>query len=498
MLGSFADQSGISAPAAHDGVTANTAARWSRWSIAGVPSSGGGARALSGWTTLTSTDLGLDRARSDAASSASGWLEQQSRNRAHVRAFLNSVLPPLCHASNKRVDAHSTRRVGNAASEHNARSQSGPPVAPLTVLVMSYELGRVLESAPTPRDLRPPRALAPGTPLLAACRLDEAICHDRLVVAGGGWSLLGTPSAGSPLMSVLDHLARQLDRPARDDYSLAPLSLGSEQQESRHHYEHAVARAVRLIRDGDLFQVNLAHPLTTKFRGSHRALFADLARSASPWFGALLELPEPWPTVLSASPELLLHLDPATRKLTTRPIKGTRPRHTDPRDLLASSKDRAELNMITDLMRNDLGRVAQPGSVRVEAAREIETHRVHHTVATISASLRDDVSPADALLACFPGGSITGAPKVRAMQVIEELESEPRGVYCGCIVFADATGRLVANIAIRTLSLGPQDASGERTLVYPVGAGIVADSDPASEYAETIAKADALMQLIRG
>jgi anthranilate/para-aminobenzoate synthase component I len=481
LLGSFASHDLAVGSTAGEHASASNAARWSRWSIAGVPGS---------WQTLSSADLGLDLLDETDAAYVGKWRERQDECRSRVRAFLSGVLPPVAPRSSL------TGKVGRGGADEASRV----PVAPFSVVVMSYELGRVLEASPTPRDQRPPRRLAPSTPLIAACRLEESLCHDRV---RNQWSRLGATPGASKLSEVIAHLARPQSIPqlARAyELSRVNVSVGGGAEvdaTARERYEHAVARAVRLIRDGDLFQVNLAHPLTATFRGDHRELFADLARTAAPWFGALLELPAPWPTVLSASPELLLEFEPTTRTLTTRPIKGTRPRSADPRELLASSKDRAELNMITDLMRNDLGRVARPGSVRVESTSEVETHRVHHTVATIAATLRDDASPVDALLACFPGGSITGAPKVRAMQVIEELETHPRGVYCGCIAIADATGRLVTNIAIRTISLGPADAAGQRTLVYPVGAGIVADSVPASEYEETIAKADALMQLMQ-
>lgn len=181
-------------------------------------------------------------------------------------------------------------------------------------------------------------------------------------------------------------------------------------------------------------------------------------------------------------------------------MKGTRPAHADPQTLAHSAKDAAELAMIVDLMRNDLGRVAALGSVRVDQPRVIERHApgpsgVYQGVATVSARLRDSLTASDLLAATLPGGSITGAPKVRAMQIIDQLESSPRGPAFGCVGYASTSGRLALNIAIRTAIIrgsGPHDQPGfidAGTLHYAVGAGIVADSDPHSEWCETLDKA---------
>jgi para-aminobenzoate synthetase component I len=180
------------------------------------------------------------------------------------------------------------------------------------------------------------------------------------------------------------------------------------------------------------------------------------------------------------------------RKVTTRPIKGTRARGTGlDFQLRDSIKDQAELNMIIDLERNDLGRVCEIGSVKVTEPRVIERHpTVFHGVATIEGLLRPDVTFVDLLRATFPGGSITGAPKIRAMQIIEELEPTRRGPYCGAIGYIDADGTMEFNIAIRTMLI----ADG---LVHiPVGGGIVADSDPVAEYEETLVKARAMFAAV--
>lgn len=254
-------------------------------------------------------------------------------------------------------------------------------------------------------------------------------------------------------------------------------------------YEHAVARTVELIRAGDIFQANIAHALEARFEGSSRELFARLIEAAAPWYGAYLESPSE--TVVSISPELFLEADFVSGRVTTRPIKGTRPAGSAA-SLAASGKDQAELVMIVDLMRNDLGRVCEFGSIRVEEPRDIEPHAgVVHGVATVSGRLRAGVSPGDLVRAAFPPGSVTGAPKIRAMQVIDELETFERGVYCGSIGMLSDCGRAAWSVAIRTATI----AGG--VLRYPVGAGIVEESDPAAEWEETLHKAGAFAAVLR-
>ena len=264
----------------------------------------------------------------------------------------------------------------------------------------------------------------------------------------------------------------------------------------RDAYVHAVARAVELIHAGDVYQVNLTHALVGRFEGSPRALFADLARASAPAMGAYLELP-PLPdgrrrAVLSLSPELLLRYDAATRTLTTEPMKGTRPAdESGLTELRHAAKDKAELAMIVDLMRNDLGRVSDVGTVRVDEPRMLERHGpadggVWQASARVSGRLRDDLTLDDALRAVLPAGSITGAPKVRAMQIIHEMEPTPRGPYCGAIGIIDEHGNAELAVGIRTACIVGDE------LRYSVGAGIVAQSDPQAEWAETLDKAGPL------
>jgi para-aminobenzoate synthetase component 1 len=183
----------------------------------------------------------------------------------------------------------------------------------------------------------------------------------------------------------------------------------------------------------------------------------------------------------------------------TRPIKGTRPRGATSEEdrlraveLLASPKDRAENVMIVDLLRNDLGRVCRYGSVRVEAICRLETYRhVHHLVSEVRGRLRDGAGAVDLLRATFPGGSVTGAPKVRAMEIIAELEPTARGPYCGCLGYLGFDGSMDTNILIRTFT------AGRGWVQFPVGGGIVADSTPEREYEETWHKAEGLLRALR-
>ncbi len=251
-----------------------------------------------------------------------------------------------------------------------------------------------------------------------------------------------------------------------------------------------VRRAQDYIAAGDIYQVNLTHSLVAEWEGCEGAFHQRLRAASSAPYSCFLRLGDT--VVASASPECFLSID--GRRIVTRPIKGTRPRcplaaddEAQARELLTSEKERAELVMITDLERNDLGQVCEFGSVKVSDLCRLESFaQVHHMVSTVEGVLRTDVSPLDALRACFPGGSITGAPKKRAREVIAELETCPRGIYTGAIGFFDWSGRTVFNIAIRTLVVRAGVA------VFGVGAGIVADSDPSAEYEETLHKAAGL------
>ena len=261
-------------------------------------------------------------------------------------------------------------------------------------------------------------------------------------------------------------------------------------------YLKAVRRVQEYIAAGDVYQVNLAQRFSLRWTGSGYDLFSRLRCTNPAPFGALIHGPDF--AVVSASPERFLHLDPRSGVVHTRPIKGTRPRGADAaddarlaRELAASVKDRAEHVMIVDLERNDLSRVAARASVRVPELLVLEPFpTVWHLVSTVEAKLRPGTGVAALLRAVFPGGSITGAPKIRAMQIIEELEPVPRGVYTGAIGYFSFDGHLDLNIAIRTVVLKDGRAW------FHAGGGIVADSDPEAEYQETLDKARGLFNVL--
>jgi para-aminobenzoate synthetase component 1 len=263
-------------------------------------------------------------------------------------------------------------------------------------------------------------------------------------------------------------------------------------------YLDAVGRVRDYIVAGDIFQANLSQRFHTGLPEPPFDLYRRLRRRNPAPFAAYLDFGEL--AVLSASPERFLRLDQERRLIETRPIKGTRPRGLGPmhdaalgRALAESEKDRAENVMIVDLLRNDLSRVCRPGTVRVPELFALEHHpTVHHLVSTVVGELEPGADPVDLIRAAFPGGSITGAPKVRAMEIIAELEPTQRGVYCGSVGYIGTTGAMDTSIVIRTyLAL-----RGE--IYFQAGGGIVADSDPELEYRETLDKARALIEVLSG
>jgi len=281
-------------------------------------------------------------------------------------------------------------------------------------------------------------------------------------------------------------------RAAVDKTSPIPIQppVAWQANQTRAEFEARVARAQDYIAAGDIYQVNLAQKFTTPFSGNPYRLFEHLlARSPAPG-AAFLDFGDT--RILSASPELFLRV--RGRHITTRPIKGTRPRSRDPlRDeqlayeLLTDPKELAELIMITDLERNDLGRICEYGSVAVTQLVQLERYaQVFHLMSTIEGLLRPDIDALEAVRACIPGGSISGAPKKRACEIIAELEPCPRGVYTGLIGYFDASGDATFSLAIRTL------VQERDTLYFSVGSGITCGSVPAREYDETLHKAAGL------
>jgi len=410
---------------------------------------------------------------------------------------------------NISITGHGARHVqGNPfdtldelLAEHELPHAEKPvPLAGGLVGYLGYDLGRHLERLPrtTLDDIAVPDLLLGAhdvvygydhdshqgyvlsTGLPERGRHAEARARDR-----AAWlkSLIGGPAA------------TRLDAPASEDRE--PTRNSTHQQ-----YLEAVAQAIEYIYAGDIFQVNLsqrfecelsipAWELHLRLRERNPAPFAAYLDFACAGEGTC-----PDTQVVSASPERFIRA--SGRSLQTRPIKGTRPRgHTEDEDrrlaeeLLASAKDRAELTMIVDLERNDFGRVCSFGSVKVPDLFALESYpTVHHLVATVTGKLAPGKTYVDLLRASLPGGSITGAPKVRSMEIIDELEPTQRGVYTGCIGYLGFDWEMDLNIVIRTLTVAHGRA------YWQVGGGIVADSTPEGEYQETLDKGLALAEAL--
>ncbi|MDR2874532.1 MAG: aminodeoxychorismate synthase component I [Methylobacillus sp.] len=260
-------------------------------------------------------------------------------------------------------------------------------------------------------------------------------------------------------------------------------------------YAAAFERIKHYIAAGDCYQVNLAQRFSAEAEGDAWAAYLRLRQLSPAPFSAYFNTPHG--QILSASPERFLRVE--NGRVETRPIKGTRPRSPDPAQdrayadaLQTSAKDRAENVMIVDLLRNDLGKNCATGSVRAEKLFALESYaNVHHLVSTVTGTLAPGRDAVDLLQGCFPGGSITGAPKLRAMEIIEELEPHRRGVYCGALGYIGFDGNMDTNIAIRTALYS------ENSLRFWAGGGIVADSEMQKEYRETLDKASGMLQLIK-
>jgi len=260
-------------------------------------------------------------------------------------------------------------------------------------------------------------------------------------------------------------------------------------------YAAAFEQVQDYLQAGDCYQINLAQRFSAAATGDGLGAYLALRELSPAPYSAFLNLPQA--QILCASPERFLRVQ--NGNVETRPIKGTRPRSSDPQqdirlagELQSHPKDRAENLMIVDLLRNDLGKSCVPGSVRVPKLFEVESFaNVHHLVSTVEGKLAEGRDALDVLRDCFPGGSVTGAPKLRAMQIIEQLEPHRRGIYCGAIGYAGFDGNMDTNIVIRTL------AYSNNEIRCWAGGGIVADSDMAAEYQETLDKASAMLELLR-
>lgn len=280
------------------------------------------------------------------------------------------------------------------------------------------------------------------------------------------------------------------------DHSSTPFAITSTIKSNLtvKQYADAFERIKKYIHDGDCYQVNLAQKFSVGCQGDPWQAYKNI-RSINPSpFGAYINTP--YGQILSSSPERFLRVD--DRHVETRPIKGTRPRSQDLDEdkrllfeLQNSEKDRAENLMIVDLLRNDLGKSCSPGSIEVSDLFKVESFpKVHHLVSTVTGELSKGHDALSLLSGCFPGGSITGAPKYRAMEIIDDLEPDPRGIYCGSIGYIGYDGNMDTNIAIRTM------IHTEGEIQFSAGGGIVSDSDMESEYQETLDKVGAMFEML--
>jgi anthranilate synthase component 1 len=356
-------------------------------------------------------------------------------------------------------------------------------------LFLGYELAQEIE----------PHLALPPTPLpwqAFALRTPCALIHD---LATQRVLAVAEPDAAA----ALERVVSDAHEAARVAPAPEALTIGRIREEAPEAFLERVRAAKEYVRAGDVYQANLSRRWDVELSAVAEetsalvaALYERLCRANPAPFAALAQ----WQgvAILSSSPERLVRVE--GRRVDTRPIAGTRPRSRRPEaelsemtELAAHPKERAEHIMLIDLERNDLGRVCEAGTVQVDELMTIESYQhVHHIVSNVSGVLRADVTPVGALRAVFPGGTITGCPKFRCMQIIAELEGEGRGAYTGSLGYLTRGGRLDLNILIRTMTLKG------RHLTLRAGAGIVADSDPERELEETRAKARGLLAALGG
>jgi para-aminobenzoate synthetase component I len=369
-----------------------------------------------------------------------------------------------------------------------------PPFQTGAAGYFAYDLGRHLERLPAHRiDDQPLPDLLMGF-------YDWTIAFDhaekRAFIMASGYPAPSEPArrshAAARIAEIRDRLARPAALPSR------PVIAPPRPDMDRSSYETMVRRTIDYILAGDIYQANITQRFSTVLavEDDPFALYCALRRRNPAPFAAYLRHGEV--AIVSASPERFLKL--AQGRVETRPIKGTRPRGATPaedealkQELTESIKDRAENLMIVDLLRNDLSRVCRDRTVEVPVLFGLESYpTVHHLVSVVTAELVAGKNAIDLLRAAFPGGSITGAPKIRAMEIIAELEPTRRGPYCGSVGYIGFDGAMDTSIVIRTICiLG-------RQLTFQVGGGIVADSDPAAEYEESLTKAKAMIEVLNG
>jgi para-aminobenzoate synthetase component 1 len=371
--------------------------------------------------------------------------------------------------------------IDRLVSDNRQRHLTGlPPFQGGLAGYISYDYGRRLEPHAKIPDF------TPVCPDMILHHYDCVAAFDHMQERA--WIISETPERADEMEELLRHRPKVTGGHAIE---------GWQSNFTREDYEKAIARTVELILAGDIFQANITQMFSAPIPPGFDPLgFYRVLRSKNPaTFAAYMDYGSI--QIASSSPERLLRYDGTT--VEARPIKGTRRRDSDPvrdanliADLTASRKDRAENVMIVDLLRNDLSRVSKPGTVKVPMLCGLETYaNVHHLVSVITSELKDGHGVGDLIGATFPGGSITGAPKIRAMEIIAEIEQVPRGVYCGSIGYIGFNGRTDFNIAIRTA----QFADGVARVQG--GGGITARSNPAAEYEESLTKIKRIMEAFK-
>jgi len=364
----------------------------------------------------------------------------------------------------------------------------------------SYDLGKFIEDVPCEAD-------DIGLPLIRLCFYDKVICFDHLE---NRFHLFAIDFSGdgdkkiNQLENILNKAANIEDEPVFkpcdnfdiNDFGTNPPSPRLWRTSmTKEYYLDAIAKTKRYIYDGDVYQINFSQRFSADFNCEPYKLFLWQNKFNPSPYSAYIDAGDF--QIVSASPELFININNGS--ITTCPIKGTRPRtlkkdadEKNYAELIGNEKEKAELDMIIDLERNDLGRICRPGSIKVAERRGIEAFAtVYHAVSTIQGRLKEEIDFVDCLKAIFPGGSISGAPKISALKIINALEPTARGLYTGSIGWIDLKGNACLNIAIRTIIIK------DRLAFAQTGGGIVADSDAQSEWNETLIKAKALLAGIK-
>lgn len=379
----------------------------------------------------------------------------------------------------------------------NLTGKSGDGIQPIFtggwIGFFSYDLNSFIEDIPLSCD-------DVNLPLIRLCFYDKVICfdHQENCFYLFAIELAGEKKQGQEKIKEIEnylHAAASVGGTPSMKLGANPADNGFKSNMTKEYYLEAIAKTKKHIYDGDVYQINFSQRFVSDFNSEAYKLFLWQNRYNPSPYAAYMDSGDY--QIVSASPELFINIE--NRNIATCPIKGTRPRTGDKtadaknyKELIENEKEKAELDMIIDLERNDFGRICVPGSIKVLKRRDIESFAtVFHAVATIEGRLKDDIDFADCLKAVFPGGSISGAPKISAMEIINRLEPTARGLYTGSIGWIDLCGNACLNIAIRTIIIKENKAYAQ------TGGGIVADSVPEAEWNETLLKAKALLAGIK-